>query len=373
MIRIQLLCATVGGVLLAEGCSRHEDVTSYTAAKSPQVRAAVPANAGETHHGEVATDAHMRAAIVLRGEKAWFFKATGPPPAMADRAQAFAQFVKSVRFGADGTPAWTLPPGWSQKPGNSQRFATIEIGGVATPLALTVTVLSKNEDDVAYLLANVDRWRGQLGLPPTTAAAVSQLATLPLADGSRAILVELAGREMRGEAKLPSGHPPTSVSAPPHLAAVSKAAVAFVTPTGWTPQPPRGSRRAAFTVRDGERSVEITLQSFPAAAPLIADPLANFNRWRGELGLDETAASELERAGKKLTISGQPAWYFEITGPSEPKQRAILAALFKLGEEMWFVKLFGDAPLAQRERERLAAFLGSLRIGPQGEPVPGGQ
>jgi hypothetical protein len=70
----------------------------------------------------------------------------------------------------------------------------------------------------------------------------------------------------------------------------------------------------------------------------------------------------LDRTSKKLTISGQPAVYLEITGPSEPKQKAIFAALFKFGEEMWFIKLFGSAAIAQREREKLTKFCESLRL-----------
>jgi hypothetical protein len=304
----------------------------------------------------------MLAAIILRGEKAWFFKMAGPKEAMSDKADAFKEFVRSVRFDADKSPKWKLASGWVEKPGNSLRHATIEVGTAAAPLELTVTVLSKAEDDSSYVLANVNRWREQLGLSPATAAEVKELATLPLEDSSKATIVDLVGNATSSAGNLMSAAHAGLKSPQGHFSSPSKVVVRVDTPAGWTPQALRGSRRAAFTVQDGEDSAEITVQSFPAAAPLIADPLANFNRWRSELGLDPATAAELDRASKKMTISGQPAVYLEITSPSEQKQKAILAALFKFGEEMWFIKLFGSQALAQREREKFSKFCESLNL-----------
>jgi hypothetical protein len=367
MGRTHFVCATAGYLLLAAGCSRQEDVTRYAAVKPKQAAAstAMAAMSPPTAH---TAGTHMHAAIVLRGDKAWFFKATGPAEAMTERKAAFLDFTRSIRSDANGMPEWTLPLGWVQKPGNSMRFATIEMGAGAALCELSVTVLPKNDDDTAYVLANVNRWREQLALPPTSPDAVSQLPTEKLADGTDAILVELVGESAVGQSN-PHSTAHDAPSAPRgHFTPASKVAVRFDSPTNWTAQALRGSRRAAFTVQHGEHSAEITVQSFPAAAPLIADPLANVNRWRGELGLEPMTQNEVDGAAKKLTISGEPAVYVEIMGPQGPGQKAIFAALFKFGEEMWFIKLIGDAALAERERDRLAGFLGSLRLAPQETP-----
>jgi hypothetical protein len=375
MVRTAFVCVTTGYVLFAAGCAQEEDITRHRAGESKPIETMASLHPDATNPDAAPSpatqvDCQMVAAIVLRGDKAWFFKATGPTALMKEKAQAFTKFVGSVRFGTEGTPIWTLPDGWVQRPGSSLRFATIEMGAAPTALELSVMELPKHEDDASYLLANVNRWREQLGLPPTTDAEVERLAALPLGNDGKAILVELVGQSASGAASPSSGSPTASTAAAGHFVAPSRAALRFDTPAGWTVQPPRGSRRAAFTVQDGDQSVDISVQSFPAAAPLIGDPLANVNRWRGELDLESTTAEELKSAARKLTVNGEPAVSIEITGAPGAKQKAIFATLFKSGEEMWFVKLIGSAPLAERERERLAGFLASLKLTPQ--EAPGG-
>src|SRR4029077_16036488 len=106
------------------------------------------------------------------GDQAWFFRLSGPPDPVAGLAENFRTFVKSLRFAAeDAPPVWQLPEGWRQKPGSGMRYATIEVDAPAAPLDLSVTVLPPSESDSdAYTLANVNRWRGQLGLPPLAAS-----------------------------------------------------------------------------------------------------------------------------------------------------------------------------------------------------------
>lgn len=63
-------------------------------------------------------------------------------------------------------PGWTVPAGWAkleqQKP---MRYATYKAGEGATAVEV---VLSTFPGDVGGLHANVNRWRGQVGLPPIT-------------------------------------------------------------------------------------------------------------------------------------------------------------------------------------------------------------
>src|SRR5688572_3030443 len=60
--------------------------------------------------------------------------------------------------------SWELPEGWKldDKPA-PMRFATILIPAEPKPLQLTV---SKFPGDVGGTLANINRWRGQIALPP---------------------------------------------------------------------------------------------------------------------------------------------------------------------------------------------------------------
>ncbi len=91
--------------------------------------------------------------------------------------------------------------------------------------------------------------------------------------------------------------------------------------------------------------------------------LANVNRWRGQLNLDEVAASALAKLVKPISVGGAAGSYVQLTGPADAKpQQTILGVIAPHGEQVWFIKLQGDAPLAERERERFEAFVKSIKF-----------
>ena len=63
----------------------------------------------------------------------------------------------------DRKPTWTVPSGWQE--GQLAQFlvAKYVIAGADGTAAVNVSSLA---GDGGGLLANVNRWRGQLGLPP---------------------------------------------------------------------------------------------------------------------------------------------------------------------------------------------------------------
>lgn len=68
---------------------------------------------------------------------------------------------------------WTLPSGWKEVPGNGMRLATwVPPGGVKAEA--TVVALP---GDSGSELANANRWRGQIGLPPTDEAGMAAAST----------------------------------------------------------------------------------------------------------------------------------------------------------------------------------------------------
>lgn len=68
-------------------------------------------------------------------------------------------------------PAWTVPAGWEAQAASSMRIATFAAPGEAGPADVAITTFP---GDVGGLLANVNRWRGQLGLPPTTEGEIAR-------------------------------------------------------------------------------------------------------------------------------------------------------------------------------------------------------
>jgi hypothetical protein len=66
----------------------------------------------------------------------------------------------------EGKVSWTVPRGWTEKPGSGFRYVTFEVPGKGGLIGdLSVTVL---KGEAGGLLGNVNRWRGQVGLGPVS-------------------------------------------------------------------------------------------------------------------------------------------------------------------------------------------------------------
>ncbi len=112
----------------------------------------------------------MLAAYVPHGTQAWFFKLAGPAAAVAKLAAAFRKFVATVRFEGD-VPHYEAPADWQPQGGNPFRHETFRIPNAGQPLELVVSKSAgAGDDEQGYLLANVNRWRSQMGLAPLDAA-----------------------------------------------------------------------------------------------------------------------------------------------------------------------------------------------------------
>jgi hypothetical protein len=165
------------------------------------------------------------AAITRRDGAAWFFKMTGDDDLVGQQKPAFIEFLKSVTFPAAGTqaqlppshppidagsmmaqpasapssaqfkPNWEVPSGWKEVPGGQFLVAKFTLPGAAdSPTAVNV---SKSPGDGGGLLANVNRWRGQLGLALAAEADLAkQIQSLDL-PGGKATLADLTGKDAR--------------------------------------------------------------------------------------------------------------------------------------------------------------------------------
>jgi hypothetical protein len=116
---------------------------------------------------------HLIAAACLlaagcdRDEVTYFRVAKPAPPTLA--ATAAAPDVAPAQRSESGGLRWTLPAGWTETRGGQMRFATLK-----------PPVLGKIDGSVVVLpgpaggeLANVNRWRNQIGLPPIDEAALA--------------------------------------------------------------------------------------------------------------------------------------------------------------------------------------------------------
>jgi hypothetical protein len=162
--------------------------------------------------------------VLPRGETTWFFKLSGEDAQVASHKAAFKDFLKSVSFptgtpaapataasgamppmagmgagalspGADAVPSkpqWTVPAGWKEEPPTQMLVA--KFSATANNAKADITV-SAFPGDVGGLLANVNRWRRQISLPPMAEGdvekQVKQLDSVP----GKLMLVDLTGTD----------------------------------------------------------------------------------------------------------------------------------------------------------------------------------
>lgn len=371
------LVALLAAVAIAAGCGQEPQIRQYQVPKL----AVSSSPSGKTPPMPMAAAAEQStlAAIVLAGKSAWFFKLTGDPDAVSSRREAVTKFLRGVRFSAAGKPTWDLPAGWKERPGDQFRFATLELGD--PPLDLAISELPRSDDgpsDEEYILQNIDRWRGQLGLEPTTSEALAKESEQLTVGGFPATLVELTGMgsgTMGGPfsggagggpfagGELPKDHPPLTgggkLSAGP---AKGGSPVEYEVPEGWKERPAGGLRAASFEVVEGEKKLDISVIPLALEGP-AGDVTENVNRWRGQVGLAPQSAEDIAKELREVAGKGIKWQVVELAGenPSTGPQM-ILGAIGKSKSAAWFVKVTGDPDLAQREKEHFDQFVGSLQV-----------
>lgn len=381
------------------GCQEPEQIRSYSVPKEskPPVAEVPPA----AKPGEP-TD-RMLAAIIPADGQAWFFKLVGPIPKIGTLEKPFEEFVTAVRI-EGGKPKWQRPPDWKEGAGGPMRYATILVPNEPKPLELTVNMLPWGGTP-QDMLANVNRWRGQLQLPPAEPAQIASFTREVKAGELTATIVDLRGRSGGGgmmppfaggaapfaggpagpasgagqsapPTNLPPGHPPLDPNTTPPAVekasppddAQSAGVPKFDAPSTWKHIPASGMRKAAFTIGDGEQGAEVTLTNFRAdAGPMIGDVLQNVNMWRQGVGLAPLNAEELAKHTESIEIDGKKATYARaVPDPSQSDQskssRATIAAMVTDGDQLWFVKLFGDRSAVVAQEDAFKTFLKSLRF-----------
>ncbi len=152
-------------------------------------------------------------AFLHRDDKSWFFKLQGSPAAVDAQRAAFVEFLKSVKFDAPAPAAavpdpanappglqvpGTPPAGWTaMAPGAMQaaKFALPEKDGAKADVTVSIF-----PSDTGGALANVLRWRGQLGLPAADDAVVTASIKVLTGGPEGSVFVEMenGGRALTG-------------------------------------------------------------------------------------------------------------------------------------------------------------------------------
>lgn len=175
----------------------------------------------------------MLAAILRRGDTAWFFKMLGDDALVLEQKNAFVDYLKSFALppeGGDaaaattapnalppshppignlssaaapvsneGKPQWQAPSSWKEIDGGGFLVAKFIVTGSNNSQA--AVNVSTSAGDGGGVSANANRWRGQLGLSPLSQSDLDKLVTSVDIDGGKAILVDMTGADVKSGAK----------------------------------------------------------------------------------------------------------------------------------------------------------------------------
>jgi hypothetical protein len=316
---------------------------------------------------------------------------------------------------------WTVPPGWKAVDSAPMSIATYQVGE-NPPLKATVSQVTAMASGSATVLMNVNRWRGQLGLPPVSEAEVAKLVKPVPLQGHEALLIDLEGPkpaagdqpQLRMLASLipddervwvyklmgpadavgaqkdffegmvksttfhgqagataaanPGGNSgatgaPASNGAGGHIPGVT----AYTLPEGWqVDTQPRPMRVATIVVPSGNTQAEIIVTQLNMTS--LADLKMNVNRWRGQVHLPPTDDISGEKA-EPVAFPQGPGVLRDFSGPeSEGNARLrqlVAMTQFPGSQTIWFFRFVGPYDVVTKNKPAFESFLKSLKFAQQ--------
>ncbi len=149
--------------------------------------------------GKDAEPVRIVTAMVHRPDGSWFYKLSGDATIVEAEKPAFIEFLKSMQMKAEPVetaaageqpkPKWRVPGEWKELPAGQMqvaKFATPERGSAHAEVFVSVF-----PSDTGGTLANVNRWRRQLGLAEVTDQDLTSLVKPLDPANPEAMLVEL--------------------------------------------------------------------------------------------------------------------------------------------------------------------------------------
>ncbi len=307
---------------------------------------------------------------------------------------------------------WQAPPGWQAQAAGGMRAASF-LGpgpeGAAADISV-VTFAGAGGD----LLANINRWRGQLQLAPIdTGQLASEIGGLDLPAGhfttadlrgepvsgkpamrilgalleqpGRVWFFKMMGPETAVEAQKDAflaflksvapgeggavapdigqggANPAANTNDLPHgsfavapTGAASQPSLEWQAPADWQPMAVSAMRKGSYAVSRGSAKADMSITAFPGDVGGLA---ANVNRWRGQLGLDPVDEGAVGSVTEPLNVNGLQFTVVDFSGDAPGGRQRILAALAGWQGATWFFKLTGPDALVAEEKTKFIALL----------------
>ncbi len=328
-----------------------------------------------------------------------------PIPAGPDNLAERIGFRKGTRKppAASAAPSYTcnLPEGWSELPTSQFRQGNFRIAS-APQVEAYLSILPGAGGGP---LANLNRWRKQMGQPDLTIEQAAKLPSVPVL-GMGAALVDFEGDfggMSGGEGKpdyrliglllLDRGYgvflkmvgpkdqvaaqrdnllefarsmrekePVAEESHEGHDHGFDPGKLRWTGPEGWV-EGPRKTMREVTYVPEGSKGAECYISVLSGTAGGL---VANVNRWRDQAGASALSPAQIESL-PKIDVLGTPSPFIEVEGTfrgmSGPEQEGfmLLAVACELPGFSVFVKMTGPTEVVKAEREKFISFCKSLR------------
>ncbi len=299
-----------------------------------------------------------------------------------ESVQSYSISSESYSPISPGAPmvSWVIPDGWRERPsgGSSMRYATFEIDGPhGHNVDVSITPLPGASGGE---LDNVNRWRGQVGLKPTTEEELDKQAEEILIGETKGRLFDMTSEDatvhgehhqrilaatlskpgkvwffkMMGvaetvgeqkdafvgflkslsikEPEIPASHPSMASMMNPHSGSGMPPGMG----SGMNVGAPRssGADKPDWQVPEGWKEAQgspMRIGTFSVAGEgtqaaevaitkfpgMVGTMLDNINRWRGQVGLSPVAADAIDRYSRKLDWEGLEATLVDTSGVKE--------------------------------------------------------
>jgi len=286
-------------------------------------------------------------------DKIWFFTLKGDEIKVDAVKADFERFVRSLRFHGTDPVTWDLPAGWVEKKSatddkqkksetlsDGERFATLILPG---NLQLTVVPMGGRS---ASILANVNRWRGQIGLHSLGAGDVDDFYHLENVDNVKVAIVDMLGPGAATQV----AQMPINIPAPADKPAPFK----YETPQGWKTS--KGSAISLLSFTAGEPNAQASITVTAAAGQAID----KVNRWRDQVGLGALSAEEYAKNRREIEIGGAKGIF--VDADAGPMKQRIMGAILPQGNGALFFKMMGPSEAVGQQQPAFEAFLKSIQF-----------
>lgn len=132
-------------------------------------------------------------------------------------------------------------------------------------------------------------------------------------------------------------------------------------PPGWIELPPTQFALVRFVVSGPGGHAQITATVLPGNAGGL---LANVNRWRSQVNLEQIVEADLAETVKKIETHAGTAQVVDFVGadPETGRKTRLISVMPPHGDRTWFFKIIGEAEVVAHQKDAFLQFVQTTRF-----------